>query len=919
MNKKFKIATAAVSVVMAGTMAFGMFGCNNGGGGGGSSSTPTNPPAAGGSVYVGTDSNADNLVNAVKNKLNYSLYSGLCNTAYTRMTTGNWASGTETQTKITGEAGTDDVTLRFNVGDKNSRSISYVAEAKLIGSTGINGTNSLPDGSTASNGDLKPIWRSMQSKVSDITGLNVTFQDVYHLDSNKIKQATGSEKDTYPLTNYDLVTDGVQNITDNQSKLLDLSQYMDQMPDYQAFLTANPTVKDSLTSNGGGMYYAPYFDGYNDVEKYSLFKNNWVKALLDAETGDTTQTWAASMEAKGKTTNSVSIQSYMGTTGSWNTDVLDKDGEKVNGGITVNYDKALAAAKDENTPLGAAIKDAAGKVYAGPVAGEESAVGTPVEESGNIVDLLNFVICNKGGDVTGAKLLKVMQEYIKVAYYVGATDTAFYTQSGYKLSDVFAGNSAAWDVDLFAALGRIMITNPSLLKSGKVEAGATATTIGNGGTSIADTYLISAREKNMQRHSDIVSWVGELYGVRGLESRYAYAYIDKDGNWKDTRGESAAYRAMAAFSGFYKEGLLFIGEPSDGKKGKNSYCSTGTIETMTMHDYLNTQTPAGFVYEGITDATYNIEEGYDFTANLTAVSMWDEDGSGAIENDEYFRFTESWRSVKDSGIAVPYDSVKNNPTKLKAVLALINYMFSNDGQIMMAYGKPASDANGTGGFWYNPEVTNETVGADGSVTVGGTKYKGTFTFENKTYASNTEYGGGFVPTLTEKTLQAYVGQTVNGVNYGKAGAWNSTGVVASYTDFARGVMGSALNFGNKLTSLEYQMTCEMGRKGAEKVDNALTKDIIRHTSPLASYTFISESMKWYKIAPTSLPFTVAETDTNSGQLNTTCNELYNKGTADTVFSINKNSVSNLFLDIIQHKYDTSSYTGGIKTKLGLGE
>lgn len=890
MNKKFKIAATAVSVVMAGSMAFGMFGCTT---------TPNNPGDT--NKPNETDIQAAQITQAVKDKLNYNTYVGACDLAYERLVSKNWAEGSEKQAKLTVTAPTssDTISLRFNIGDKNVRSISYIEDAKML-----TGTVTLPDGSSVNGGALKPVWSTLQSIMSEKTGATVTFVDRYRNDSNKVKIAsTGIDKESNPLSDYDLITDGVGNITDNQAKLLDLSQYLDQMPNYAAFLTANPTVKDSLTFNGDAMYYAPYFDGYNDVEKYSIFKLNWVESLLDATAGDATQTWAASMTAKGKTAaaTAAAIKSYMGTTGSWNTDVLDKDGNKVNGGITVNYDKALAAAKGTDG-LGAAISDAAGVAYDG--------------ESGNIVDILNFIINTKEGDVTGAKLLKVVQEYIKVAYYVGTSNTAFYTQSGYKLSDVFNGYSAAWDVDLFAALGRVMITNPSLLKSGK-----DGKTIGqSGATALSDTYLVNAREVNMQRHADIISWVGELYGVRGLESRYAYAYIDDEGVWQDVRGEEAGYKAMSAFHAFYEEGLVFIGKPSDGKKAKQSYYSEGTIESMAEHDYLNTQTPAGFKVSGDTDdATYSLEDGYNYTANITAVSKWDEDGDGTIQSDEYFRFTESWRSVKDSGIAVPLDSVKNDPKKLSAVLTFIDYIFSEDGQIVMAYGQPASDANGTGGFWYNPEVATE-----GAQTVEGVNYKGTFRFNGKIYASNTYYGKKYVPTLTKKTLDAYVGKSVNGYTFGGAGTgssesasskWTQTGVVMSYTDFARGVMGSAVNFGNKLTSLEYQMTSEMGRRGAEKVDVAVSADIIRHVTPsLSTYTY---SSKWYSVVPTALPFTVAETAT-TGTLLKDCNDLYNKGSAGTIFTINKNTETNLYLEIIQKGYAFGSYND-MFAKLGLSE
>ncbi|MGN1373358.1 MAG: hypothetical protein ACI4VK_04850 [Candidatus Coproplasma sp.] len=893
MNKKLKIASIAVSAVMVGSMAFGMFGCssNSGGTGGG-----TGGGSSASAQFEGTDENAAKIKSAVSTKLNYATYLGLCNTAYSRLVSKEWVDeGGTAQTKKTVATSVDnEVSIRFNVGDKSTRSITYNGL--------ITGTITLPNGDTASDQQLKPVWADILETINDKTPGSgaIKFEDKYFTDSGKIPAIVKDEAKN--LSDYDIITDGVTNVALYQDQLLDLSLYMDEMPNYAAFLEANPTVKDSLTFNGGSMYYAPYFDGYNDVEKYSLFKNNWVEALLDnTNGGDTTQTWAASMTAKGKTANKSSIQSYMGKTGSWNTDVLDKDGNEISGGITINYDKALSAAKG-TTGLGAAVSTAAGKAYDGT--------------SGNIVDIMNFVIDAKEGDVTGAQLLSIMQEYIKVAYYVGQTDTAFYTQTGYKLSDVFTGLCAAWDVDLFAALGRVMITNPTLLKSGSATVGAT------GATALKDVYLVTPREQNMQRGSDVISWIGELYGIRGLESRYGYAYINENNLLQDARGNESSYRAAKAFNAFYDEGLVFPAseKPSDGKNGSNSYYYQGTIETMAMHDYLNTQTPAGFKVSGDTNQVVydGVEDGYNFTANLTAVSKWDEDGSNQIEADEYFRFTESWRSVKDSGICVPLASVANNPEKLKVILTFIDYIFSEDGQIMMAYGAPAASANGDGGFWYNPEVTTETIANDGSVTVNGTKYKGTFTFNGKTYASDTYYGKRYNPTLTQKTLDAYTAKDVNGYKYdGSKGSsatdannWK-TSCVMSYTDFARFVMGSALNFGNKLTSLEYQMTSDMGKAGAEKVDLAVGKDIIRHVTPALE----EGQSKWYAIVPTSLPFTNTET-ANDSALAKDCSDLYQKGTQDTIFTIHKSSATNLYYEIIKYGYDFTSYANTFST-LGL--
>lgn len=910
MNKKAKIAMAAVSVVMAGTMALGIVGCTP---------TPTPGPTpgpegpghtGGTTIWSGTDANAAKIVKSVEDNLNYNDYLGLCNTAYTRLVNKNWVAEGSTQAKLQAAPLTDGVSLELAVGDDAKRTIKH-------GTAHVTGTNVvLPNGENANAGNLKPVWNDIQNTLTTKLGKTITFTEPAFNKGGELGKIRYYDENG-GLAGHDIITDSATNVALTQTKLLDLNLYLDEMPNYKAFLNANPTVKDSLTFNGGSMYYAPYFDGYNDVEKYSLFKNNWVRALLDDATEGSTQTWAASMTAKGKTdaTAAGKIQAFMGTTGSWNTEVLDKDGKKVDGGITVNYDKALAAAQDSSKGLGLAIATAAETAYDG--------------ESGNIVDFMNFVIQKKAGAVTGAQLRKIMQEYIKVAYYVGGTEVAFYTQTGYKLSDVFAGNSAAWDVDLFAALGRVMLTNPTLLKSGKDG----STIGGTNATSLENLYLISPRYSGMQRSSDVVSWMGELYGLRGLESRYGYAYIDAEGLFNDVRGEENVYRAAKAFNAFYEEGLIHsssVKPANDDKDAKVTYYYTNSIETMCEHDYLNTQTPTGFQLEGKTEK-FNIEQGFDYTANLTAISKWDTDADGKIQDDEYFRFTESWRSVKDQGFSVPLASVSNSDgtqtqaqkEKLTAILAFIDYIFSDDGQIMMSYGKPASDANGTGGFWYNPEVPAGTsIAADGSVTVGGKTYKGTFKFNGKTYASDTWYGKRYNPTLTEKTLKAYVGEDVNGFTYdGDANGsiddasrqWVAN-VLMNYTEFARLVMGSALNFGNKLTSLEYQLTSAMGRRGAEKVDNAISNGVIRHVTPsLETYEFKSS---WYKIVPTSLPFTQAETATD-GTLNKNCSDLYQKGTKDTVFSVEKNSTTNLFYEIIMHGYDYSQYPSGQFGKLNL--
>lgn len=868
MNKKFKLACIATSVVMAGTMAFGAFGCSSGG------------------SYNEVTTSASQIVTKLNNTANIVGYIWGKNNAWQRLKayaeSGFVATATEgKQAKLqVAESYSPTTKLVFDVGDDAKRSVGYKP------GNYISGTITLPDGKRYSSDSLKPAWDALKKKL----GLEV--KDNWSTGKNKVTTAMTANTDTGKLSARDIITDGAKVINDNSNLFLDLSNYFDEMPRYKQFLDENPIVRLSLTADTetGAMYVAPYFDGYDDIEKYDLFKTNWVEALLDNTTGgDTTTTFKSHLEVKKITDNtSSSIESYMGKTGSWSVDILNNAGQKVENGITVSYDKALAAAINDGTPLGAAIKDAAGNtVYDG--------------ESGNIVDLMNFAIDTTEGEVTGAKLLKILQEYIKVAYYAGTTNTPFYTQTGYKLSDVFAGNSAAWDVDLYAAIGRCLVTNPSLLKSGK-----TGNTIGGANaTPLSNLYLVAARQSNMQRMADTVSFVGELYGIRGIEGYNLYSYIDANGNLLDVRGDYESYDAFNAFSKFYDEGLVYAGGAD--KDAQVSFYVENTVEVLSYHDYVNTQTPAGFQVEGIVSNNYSIEDDYCLTPVITPVSKWNTSSSYDKDfnptNTEYMRMINSWRSVKDTGFAVPLAAVQGNPEKLKAVLAFIDYLFSEDGQIAMTYGPKADNADSDNGFWYNREATQAEINA-------GTY----FDYEGKKLYSETVYRGKYVPTVTEKVKKLYYGEEVNGVKVdGKMTGSNAFGsgaaCVRSYSNFARYVIGSALPIGNKLQSFEYQMTSEMGKQGAAIVDAALTAGIIRHPYPKLTNDY--NNNPFYTLVPTVLPFTDDEKALNAQAI-----QVSDTG-PDRFFTNNKSNTTNLYWEIIKYGYNASLYDYSMFGSIGL--
>jgi putative aldouronate transport system substrate-binding protein len=531
--------------------------------------------------------------------------------------------------------------------------------------------------------------------------------------------------------------------------------------------------------------------------------------------------------------------------------------------VTVNYTAALTAAKDANSALGQALKAA----YAG--------LDLTSLTSGNIIDLQNAVINGAQGEVSGTQLLNILRAYIDVAYTKDGA--AFYTSAnGLTRASVFNSACAAWDVDLYVALGRAFAASGSMFQGTK-----TSTTGIN--------YLVSGRTNDDQRQSDLYSLVGELYGVRGLESRYNYSYVDAAGQVQDARANSATWDALNAFSALTAEGLVNT-ELSGGNYGSTD--QRGKYETLSLHDYVQTQTSVdGY---SATDASV-----YNFAPVLTPVSNWDTTGDGKA--DTIMRFTESWRSVKTEGIAVVKE-VAEDSNKLAAVLAMIDYIYSSDGQILMTYGPYSSNGNSSpNGLWYAKEVSNVTVDSiiDSSKTIAKTNYAPAqytvsdayksqyFIYDGKVY-EGTYYKGKQIPTLTTENLTLFTNTSNN------------------FTNHARQNLGTCLPVGVKDQGFEYQCTATCGLVGSQIVNVALTNGTIKHPNQ-----DIDSSNYWYTLLPTQLPYSKLVTSAlSSGDLQFISGI---GGSTNTIYCANSSQHANLMIKLMASGYSTTAITINNKT------
>ena len=564
----------------------------------------------------------------------------------------------------------------------------------------------LADGKTYNTGDLKPTWVEVQNK------LGVKFTDHYQGNSASNEFKYWQER----LADIDMVSGTASQLSEAgvAGKVVNIAEYLDYMPNFKAYLEANPIVRLSITGDtkNGAIYFSPYFDGVNDIERMPLMRTDWVEKLLNGA-GEFTAT-------ESKNLAEAAYTPYMPTTGTVEIDVVKADASGTEK-VTKNYTAA-----------------------------------------GNIVATMNAALAN--GTVTGVQAVNMLRTYI---------DTAYNGYYGTNRADLFIGQNAAWDADELVALLRCVVANPQTL---------------NGTDNVSGLF---ARENdNNQRKVDMFRFAGTLFGVRGLESRQDYLYVGTDGKLHDARQEEDTYVAIERMNAMVQEGLI-----------SSSFVNNEAVKTDAMlaedkgfmhYDYNQTQT------------LYNetkLQAGEKYMAVMVPVAHWFDGTEGGV----YMRFTESWRSVKTDGWAISKAGVGNDTNKLNAALALIDFAYSEAGQILMSYG---------------PDAFIKTK-ADGSYV--------TFNFNGKQ-----------MPVIADATFDEL---------------WDKAG--GNYTNYARQYLGSTLSF-VKSQAFEYQCTQAVGKEGAGKISNAIALGTIKH--PELAIT----ANPWYTSVPTILPTTKAENDILAG-------------------------------------------------------
>ena len=251
----------------------------------------------------------------------------------------------------------------------------------------------LADGKTYNSGDFKPTWVAVMDK------LGFAIENKYQ------GNGAGAEFDYWKeqLDQVDVLSGTAAKLTEagEAGLIVNIAEYLDDMPNFKAYLEANPIVKLSITGNTdtGAIYFSPYFDGVDDIERMPLMRVDWVQKLLDGEGEFTADAWRV------LTVNAYTP--YMPTEGKIEIETPNLEGTAVEI-VTKDYD-----------------------AY------------------GNIVAKMN-----EKGVMSGVEAVNMLREYIDKTYdgYYGATR-----------SNLFAGYDACWDADEMVALLRCVVANPQTL------------------------------------------------------------------------------------------------------------------------------------------------------------------------------------------------------------------------------------------------------------------------------------------------------------------------------------------------------------------------------------------------------------------------------------------------------------------------
>lgn len=488
-------------------------------------------------------------------------------------------------------------------------------------------------------GVMLPTWKAFQSYT------NTTIKDATTYAKSKDDEVwtavTGnnfiSESDS--SRTIDIVYNTTSNFGSATDKLLALDDYIadGKMPNFKAYLDKNPDVKKMLTKSGH-IYYTPYFDGQDDIERMFIMDTALTKMVLDSESGwDTTTT-------NGGANPSANV---------------------VQGGF---YQPFMNA--ESNYAESVTVK----------VLHENAAVDATIAKTTNIIKQQNELLTR---GCTGQELAQQLITYIKAAYK-DLFDKGYYKNP----SDLYISESAAYNADDLIALMRVVKANPGMI-SGDANAEIT-------------TFFPRAASNNRVDNMYDLAQIWGIQGIDGENGNFYIGGDGKVHALESTQAsyDALEYLSQIYDEGLILKD--FFTDANNPKGNGTGFLDKFYKKTLAdsaygfmMYDYSAATCAANDLFAGIGTKATSRKNGFDtdysskgITAILAPLTYWatgsewtPSDAITSRTGKTLTRYYESNRALKGNSWAIPANA--DNP---EGAIRLMDVMFSELGQMVNNYG-----------------------------------------------------------------------------------------------------------------------------------------------------------------------------------------------------------------------------------------
>ena len=256
----------------------------------------------------------------------------------------------------------------------------------------------------------------------------------------------------------------------------------------------------------------------------------------------------------------------------------------------------------------------------------------------------------------GRTLTKALIDYIKANYSYG------------KVSDLYIGEKAAYDIDELIALWRCVKANPSFLTNGKAD--------------VVWPFFVRKSSYTPEIYH-LATWFDGV-PVFGTDSYQASWHIDKNNNVQYTFSTEAMYNHLSRMSDLYAEGMFYTDNYDVSNKTNFRSLLFGTDESSTPK--------FGFM-------------SFDWISSSTATSLNKNINillpPVAKVNGVWQYYIENSRVIKPDGWVISVAG--STKAEIKRAASVMDYIFSDEGKILQCYGE-----------LYDLDLENKYVGPSGN-------------------------------------------------------------------------------------------------------------------------------------------------------------------------------------------------------------